>query len=432
MRYAVFEMELTHLKSVTLKSLLADEMLRKGVSMVMWRIVSLVLTFATSVWIARCLGPEEMGRSGFILATGGQVLLFLVVCPNTFAIRLVKSQNGSADAIASVVTARAYLSLLYVFVLGVLFLAGVIPSGWTVLVLIGFLYPVLVAFDPNWLLQAQENQPAQYKSGAAMAVVGFIFAAVFIRPGGIASEDLTARMLSTLTGVAVAWTFTRRGSPFRFITFRKWRRAWNAFWESRILLLTEFVVYIYIGLEVPLLAYLATVEELGMYRTAAQLVAAANSFLIMLPMLYYPRFIEWQKVSSLYLWKMQKRFFMYAVLVVVPVVLLTVLVGPWFYSLVFGAEYSMAGIPFALLLCSKLMVILNGIFAWGQWARSKDGSMLGIFIFVALFSLTSNLIFIPLYGMMAAATVNLVSESLILCLTFWMARKHVKAEVAGS
>lgn len=400
--------------------------------MVLWRVASLVLTFSSSVWVARCLGPEEMGRSGFILATGGQVLLFLVVCPNTFAIRLVKESNGSADAIASVVTARAYMSVLYLVVLGIAYLSGLIPDEWSFLVLIGFLYPVLVALDAGWLLQAQENQPAQYKSGAVLAIVGFTYAAVFIRPGGLASEDLTARMLSTLAGVGAAWWLTRRGSPFRYITLTQWKRTWNAFWESRILLLTEFVIYIFIGLEVPMLAYLSTVEELGMYRTAVQLVAAANSFLIMLPMLYYPRFIEWQKISSLYLWKMQKRFFLFAVLVVVPIVLITLAVGPWAYSLVFGAEFSRAGFPFALLLVSKLVVILNGIFAWGQWARSKDGSMLGIFFVVAVFSLCSNLVFIPRYGMMGAASINLTSEVFILFLTFWMARKHIRAEVRES
>ena len=423
-------MDLPQLKGLTLKKLLSDKLLRKGLSMVMWRLTSLVLTFSSSVWIARCLGPEEMGRSGFILATGSQVLLLMVVCPNTFAIRLVKGQDGSADAIASIVTARAYMAILYIMAMGIAFAVGAIPSAWTLLVLIGFMYPVLVALDPGWLLQAQENQPAQYKSGAFTALVGFIFAATVIRPGGVASEDLTARILSTATGLIVAWLFVKRGNPMKFITLKQWKRSWKAFCDGRVLMLTDLVVYLYIGLELPLLAYLATVEELGMYRTATQLVAAANSFLIMLPMLYYPRFIEWQKISSAYLWQMQKRFFSYAVLIVVPVVGMTVLVGPWAYRLVFGAEYSMAGVPFAMLLCSKLIVILNGIFAWGQWARSKDGSMLGIIVTAAVFSITSNLIFIPLYGMMAAATVNVSSQLIVLCLTFVMANRQAKHEFA--
>lgn len=421
-------MEIPPLKDISLHKILHDKTLRKAVSMVLWRLFSLVLTFSSSVWVARCLGPEEMGRSGFILATGSQVLLFLVVCPNTFAIRRVKESNGSADAIASIVTARACMSILYLAGLAVAALCGFIPASWSMLVLIGFLYPVLIALDAGWLLQAQENQAAQYKSGAVLAVVAFAYAAIFIRPGGYAAEDLTSRMLSTFAGLAAAWWFTRKGTPFRYIKLTKWRRAVKAFWESRILLLTEFVVYIFIGLELPLLAYLSTVEELGMYRTAVQLVSAGNSFLIMLPMLYYPRFIEWQKISSIYLWKMQKRFFFAAVVGVIPVSLVTLAVGPWAYGLVFGAEFSPAGLPFALLLVSKLVVVINGIFAWGLWARSKDGAMLGVMVVVAVFSLCSNLFFIPLYGMLGAASINLASEVLMIFLTIWMAKKNIRKD----
>ena len=98
-----------------------------------------------------------------------------------------------------------------------------------------------------------------------------------------------------------------------------------------------------------------------------------------------------------------------------------------------GAQYETASFPFAILLCTKLMVVLNGIFAWGLWARSQDAAMLWISIIVSAFCLGNYLIFIPLYGMMAAATVSLLGETLILALTFWVAWRGVrKVRATGS
>ena len=85
-------------------SLLSSQIFKRGYSMVLWQGVTLVLTFASTVWIARCLGPYELGRSGFIIATGGQILILLSVCPTAFAVRYLKDNANSEDAITLLVT----------------------------------------------------------------------------------------------------------------------------------------------------------------------------------------------------------------------------------------------------------------------------------------------------------------------------------------
>ena len=56
-----------------LKGKTSNGLVKKGGAMIFWQAVTLGLTFVSSVWIARCLGPEELGKSGFILATGNQI-----------------------------------------------------------------------------------------------------------------------------------------------------------------------------------------------------------------------------------------------------------------------------------------------------------------------------------------------------------------------
>ncbi|MDA0346006.1 MAG: oligosaccharide flippase family protein [Verrucomicrobia bacterium] len=397
----------------------------KAGSMVFWRMSALILSLGSSVWIARCLGPTELGRAGFIIATTSQVLLLISVCPDAYAVRKLKESGDVDDTLTLVVTARALFSMLYIAILGVFFAFGVIPATWAGLVFLGMIIPILLTFQPVWLLQAQENQPAQYKSGALVALVAFIFVVGFIRPGDFASKDLISRFLGLSAGVWAAWWMTGKGNPLKYVSLRQCSRALIYAWNGRSIYLTQIIIYIYVGLELPMLGYLVSVDELGMYRTATQLVIAVNSFFAMVPLLLYPRFIEWQKQSLGYLWEQQKKIFRLLLAAAIPLGVIFLVVGPLVYQYLYGSAYAQVGLPFGILMCSKLIVLLNGVFAWGLWAISKDSAMLIVFSGVAVFSLCSNLIFIPKYGMLAAALVNFSSETLILLLTSWMIWKAV-------
>jgi O-antigen/teichoic acid export membrane protein len=402
---------------------------RKGISMAFWQGVTLLLTFGSTVWIARSLGPSELGKSGFIIATNSQILLLLAVCPNAYAVRFLKERENSKEAISIIFTARALVGVVYsLLVLGMILL-DVFPSEWKPLILLGFMIPVLIAIQPVWLLQSQENQAAQFKMSAAIAFTSMAIALLFIRPGGIAEEDLAARLGSVIVGAGVGWWLVGSGNPFRFFRMDKLNLVLRSLWESRVVFFTQLVVYIYVGLELPLIGYLTDLEELGLYRSSIQLVAAANSFLVMVPMLYYPKFIEWRKSSPALLWQNQKKILKYVLMFVLPVAAGTFLLGPYLYGVVFGEQFQSASYPFAVLLCSKLVVLIHGIFAWGLYANNKDTTMLYILVLVALVSLTSNLVFIPNYGMIAAAWVNLTSESLILGLCYFASRKLIRGKL---
>ena len=398
-------------------------LLKKGGAMIFWQVVTLGLSFISSVWIARCLGPEELGKSGFILATGNQILLILSVCPNVYAVRLLKREKNSSFAISLIVTSRMLFCVVYLLVISILLLLGAFPDSWRHLVFLGMAVPVILAFQPVWLLQSQENQAAQYKSSAMIALGSALYAIAFIRPHDVASEDLIAKIIGLLLGLFLAWRLTGKGNPVRYFKLSRIGSSFSEVWKSKALFITQIVIYIYVGLEVPLLGYLATVEDLGMYRTATQLAMAVNSIVAIVPIILYPRFIEWHNESPTLLWKNQKRICWVALWFVIPGCVVSLFLGPWIFESIFGSAFQNAGFPFALLVCSKLVVLLGGIFAWGLWAQSKDIGMLILYLVVALTSLALNLALIPRFGMNAAAGTNLFSQVFIFALAFWFAWK---------
>ncbi len=60
--------------------------------------------------------------------------------------------------------------------------------------------------------------------------------------------------------------------------------AWPVVWRARWMFLSTVLIYIYVRFEMPLLAWLRSVDELGQYRSALQLVNGIQP-----SSLWYPR-----------------------------------------------------------------------------------------------------------------------------------------------
>lgn len=392
--------------------------------MMVWQALILVFTLASSIWIARSLGPFELGRSGFILATVSQVLLVISVCPNTYAVRLTKHSTNVEGAISLVVTGRTFVAIIYLSVISLALAFGKIPAEWLDVVLLGSLLPILMAFQPLWLFQAFEKQVAQLKMSACIAAIVLVYCVSFIRKGGTADEELIARLIALSIGLLVGWLLIGKVNPFKYVKLRELNRSLAEIWNSRTLYLTQIIMYVIVGLELPLIAYLLEIEELGKYRTATQLALGINAFVAILPMIYYPEFLELKKQSNRLLWVRQKTLSGYLTVSAIPIAVLIFLLGPVAFTWVFGENFSDAGIPFAILVCSKLVVVIGGVFAWGLWAGSKDLAILIVFSCVSIVTLVSNILLIPRFGMMAAASVNLFGQICILVVTYILAKKE--------
>ena len=81
-----------------------------------------------------------------------------------------------------------------------------------------------------------------------------------------------------------------------------------------------------------------------------------------------------------------------------------------------------AGIPFFYL--SALLMWLLVVFEKQKW-------LLGIYGFGALFNLTSNLLFIPKFGYLAAAVTTGLSEAIILFISFYLVSRSFRENQAA-
>ena len=134
----------------------------------------------------------------------------------------------------------------------------------------------------------------------------------------------------------------------------------------------------------------------------------------MIPAILYPRMIEWHRQGAATLWGQQWRIMRLGICLFIPGTIAAFYFTPHLYQVLYGPAFLSAAYPFAMLLVSRMLNVMSGIFGWGLWAQHRDRLMLLLALATAIISLTLNFTLIPRMGLLGAATVCVLSESLML------------------
>ncbi len=416
-----------------IKTLASHRLTRQAGRIILYLGLSRLVSIWGNAWATRCLGPEKLGISTIITATALQIGLFVTFSLDTLFIRRYKNAATEEERegwVELVMSQRFFFSLI-------LGLAGILvawflhpPSQWWLGIIAGFPFLILGMVPPVWVNLAQEDLPANFKASAISAVFTAVLILIFFRPGQAAGSDLVVLDL----GMVLQFLILTRAALKRLwplpIHWRKVREFRPVLREGRWMFISGLVIYIYISLEVPMLGYLSSLEECGKYAVATKLVATAQQVLTLVPMLLYPRFLEWRKMGADVLWRKQLQLSALFLALGLPVCVLAFLLSPFVFHLLYGAAFASAAIPFAVLFVSKIVAVLNGLFTFGLWAQSEDRKVFWVVLPTAIISFGCNFLLLPRYGMSAACCINLLSEVLVLVGSFVLARRHMKEVLA--
>jgi O-antigen/teichoic acid export membrane protein len=406
-------------------------LLNKAAIMVGARGLGMAFGALGSVWAARCLGPLNFGISGMVQSL---VLLTGVLITVIYPLVLIRDYKNAPDDEARnhliQVTNGFRLAVSLAFcalaapILGLrLEPAAFHFAGW-------FFLPILFlnALQPAWIFQAAEKQHFQSLLAVIQPALTAAYYMLFIRPGMSAGSDLLGITLVSALMTFIYWRAVFKLTPFRgrFFTLDQWWEAWALILKSRWLFLSALAIYIYNSLDQPLLGWLHSLEEQGRYRTAVRVTDAAQGFLTILPTIFFPRFVEWRKKGEEFFWGRQRKLLVLGGFLGGLAVAAGFILIPLLYPLVFGAVYARAAWPCAILISAKIVDVLGQIFSLGLMTdHAYDKAVLAATLGTAVFSLGLNLLFIPRFGMYTAATVNLMSETIMLAVCFWVARRRI-------
>jgi O-antigen/teichoic acid export membrane protein len=396
------------------QAVLTNRTARQAAQMTALRFIGLGIGAVAQIYAARQLGPEKLGISGMALAAVAQGSILVTLGANTLLVREYKEAQTDGER-QSLISAAYTLRTIITFGLALMLLAA-LPWLWPhpqYLLATACVLP-LIFFESNqalWVLQAEERVPAQYLANVASALVSAALIFAIISPSSPAGSDMVAAVFGIVTAFTLSWRFAEHSLPRVHFDWQAIGRIANG---TKWLFLSAVVTYGYTRFEQPMVGWLRSVEELGVYRSAWQIINGLQPVFSMVPLLLYPKLIGWHQTSVLFLWSQQRRVFFRFLPWSVVLGVGTLVLLPWFYPWIYGTAFNAAGLPCALLIISKIVVLLNGIFAWGLWAAKKDRSMLAVMTVTAALSIALNIVLIPRFGILAAALVNLFSECFVL------------------
>lgn len=395
---------------------------RRGFVSVAFRAITMLSTFFASVWAARCLGPEKLGVSGFVVV-GVQLLNVCInILPSDYLVRAYHT-SGSQQERGQFVREAASI-LFWIYLLAgwfALLVAGLCVgwfSNWTLSLVSGAFLLVGMGCGANWLLQAQEKQHRMYLNLLLVSSLTLLGNFAVIRVDSPAGTDLAVQAGAGIVGAVLAWRF----AGYRWMPLGRVKAllAASHLRKSVWIFASAIVMYAYFSADLMLVGVLGGVSELGQYRTAHQLNSAIQGMLWMIPALLYPRFIAWARDSVEALWRRQLTFSLATLVVLALVVPTAFLLSERIYGVIYGEQYLRAARAFALLFASKMTMLAASFFIWGLWAQSRDKTMIGILVTGLFAEVFSSFILIPRMGMNGAAVAALLSAFLVFALSSFL------------
>jgi O-antigen/teichoic acid export membrane protein len=382
------------------------------------------------------LGPEKLAISAMITATTVQMALFVSFSLDTLFVRRYKNAatEQERDGWIELAMSQRFFFSMILGLAGILVALFLRPAGpWWLGIIAALPLFILTSILPGWVNLAQEDLPANFKAAAISTVFTAVLYVLFFRHGQATGSDLVAQTL----GAAVLFVILSRAALKRLwplpIHWHKVREFWPVLREGRWLFFSGLVAYVYVNLGLPMLGYLSPTSswaQLGKYQVATNMVNSMQQVLGLVSLLLFPRFVEWRKLGVDVLWRKQLQLAAFFLALGLPVCVLAFWLSPIVFRLLYGADFAVAGIPFAVLFTSKVVCVLNGLFVQGLWAQSEDHKVFWVLLPTAIISFACNLLLLPRYGMYAACSINLLSEVLVLAGCFILARRHLKNVLA--
>ncbi|MFA6521982.1 MAG: flippase [Patescibacteria group bacterium] len=159
--------------------------------------------------------------------------------------------------------------------------------------------------------------------------------------------------------------------------------------------------------------------EVGLYGAAYKVVDVITTIPVMYMGLALPMLVRAFSKDKTEFQKIMQDSFNFLAILAVPFALGSIALGRPVMELISGSQYSESGAVLMILGPAASIVFLNSLFGHAVVAVKKQKIMTLGYLFVAVLTVLGYLIFIPQYGMWAAAWWTLIAETLIGLITFF-------------
>lgn len=382
--------------------LFADKVVRMGVGLLV------------VIWIARYLGPEQFGllnyATAFIALFGAIATLGL----NGIVVRDLVKEPETVNTTLGTAFLLQLLGGLIAFLLGVIVIGYVRPDDTQIRLIVALLGFVMVFKSTEvikyWFeSQVQSKYAVWVENGAFLLIAAIKLALVLNEAPLIAfvwAVLVEAALLAVGLVVMYGWSGERMGA---------WRvqlgRVKTLLSDSWPLILSGLAIMIYMRIDQVMLGQMLGDKAVGIYSVAVQISEVWYFVPMAITASVFPSILEAKKRGEvLYHQRLQKLFDL-MVLLSIAVAIPMSFISEWLVVLLFGDEYSNAGIVLSTHIWAGVFVAL-GIVS-GKWFLVENLQNIQLYRALggAVINVLLNILLIPMYEEVGAAIATVISYS---------------------
>lgn len=380
-----------------------------------------------SVFLARMLGPEQMGQySYFMWLIGSGALLLTLGIPRSL-IKFV-SQTGDKSKITQIISQVLVFEIKILLLISpVLFIASFFVEGEKIiyLIIIATLFVSVANFILGSGLQGLQKYSLLLRINLLLAPISLILTLVVLFFNKNLTNLLITNLLVLIISTVISFFYLRRYFNFKtaplpnalYVNFKKYA------------LVTSLIVFVDLILmersEVFFLKSFSTLEQLAFYSIAFGLVSkvmalipGAISGVIMPRVSYYHSEKNIEAIKQIYFSSSR-----YLVLITLPIIFAGLALVDLPVQIFYGRDYLPVIPVIQVLLISGGLSAVVAAAASVLYGTGGQGFILRLGIIAAAFNIIFDIVLIPTWGAIGAAFANSIAQIIgVIVGTYYLVR----------
>jgi O-antigen/teichoic acid export membrane protein len=380
--------------------------------------IARLLLFATTVYAARVLGPVSFGLVTFAQALLGYFVLASDWGLSIYGVReIAQRPERGREAWRAISGTRVLIAVvLFVPALAVIWLGPLDPLTRLVVALT-LASAVPLAAMPDWAARGAGRMKAAATLGALQPALALALILALVRGPASVAEVPLARLIGAAAVAVLGWTLL--GLPWP--SARPWATGWmrehglgRLLASGGVLMLANTAVLLYNSADQLILKAVQGNEAVGIYGSAYRIIQLPMAALYTVTASAFPLLAGTSQADAPAARRTVRRLtWMAGAAGLAIALLLWALRGP-IVRLVYGEAYRDSARALGVLAFAVPLDFVISVKGTAYVAAGRERGTLVCVLLAAFTNVVANLIWIPRYGMMAAAWTTLASYGVLL------------------
>ncbi len=185
------------------------------------------------------------------------------------------------------------------------------------------------------------------------------------------------------------------------------------------------ITFLYFKMDTILLSVMKTSGEVGIYNASYKVIENLNFFPAMIiglvmPIMSRTVFHDRKKFETI-----SNKTLKIFIILTVPLVVGTLFLSGGIVYLIGGNSFSQSAEVLQILIFALVCMFFGHFFSAALIVGNLQKTLMRIFAFAAVFNVASNLIIIPYYSYLGAAYTSVITELLVVLLSFYCTRRYI-------